>query len=710
MKKILFGKAAGAALSALILAFTGCQNPASDGDTYTSVRDTKSYTIGTPVLTVKSYQGVNRVSWLPVSDAKKYDLIRQDNSDGTVKILLAGVVNPASTSAKAPDTIFTYDDIVSVNNLLINGRRYTYKVIAYSGYSINDAAGTTGYTDLLNAGSSAAGEFVDPIPNTEASAAVTANIPDSRTFKVEPPKEADIQVSVRSAIDFAQEYLDVRFQANPVYGYKIFYRLGDITQIAPNGIVGGSTGYQAVYIPDVLTGANETVTGLVSFPLVAGKNTLQIEAFFLGADKDGVRYANTTGTTPAFVENIYYEKAPPVSKVVETSRTVYYPTIDPSFKVSGTYFTGNSPSTTGDPIVNNAVRLSWKNVPEAASYEVYKLATFGVNSPPAAGVVNNSLTVANGEWTSLDISGRKYSKIVTSYVYDSNGNIQTTSGEDLWTVVDTAVETGKTYHYIFVVKSDTGSSLPLLNSILVTGAELISSEKFSASVIWNESEGTYVRLDWTPILDAIYTLTRQEISFDPVFNSGILQTKAAGQGWFTVVGEPVPVSYNSSSAGIGLAMYARDVPDAFKSYRYELTAEKDGVKYKPVYNYINNEPFNNIVDATVAANRSGSTINVTVTVKLTDPNKSYTHLSNYIHVYRRALDSYGTPTGDYVDWKTIQAAQLEAASPKGVIEITDDSADLKAAYKYEYKILLMKNGVLMDNILLPADSSASLVF
>jgi hypothetical protein len=632
MRKFFLGSVVITALL-LVLIATGCPNPSSN-----HWYQTKGYSIGTPDVNGKAYPGVNRVTWLPVSDAKAYDLIRKDNSDGSVKILVRNKTGiPTSLTDK-----FYYDDVVADDNQLLNDHTYTYTVIAYSGLSFNGRSYTLG----TPAGGT------NPVPNTKASVDITANIPSpigENAYVITPPKAEKIVLTTTKSIDKPEEeFLDIRWPAIPTFGYRVKYTLGDAKALGTGNIGNITASLSQTYIPDLLTGEDANVFGHIRFPLIAGTNTVQIEAFFLTGDRSSI---------PA-IENDYYLKGAPVDVPAKFDRQVYVPTVNPGFDVAQ-YNDGTNPQ-------NGAV-LTWTNVPEATGYSVYKLGVLYALTAGGTLATNTAIVLNDGVWTALDIS-----KAVRD-------------GDD-WSLTDTAVEYGKKYTYLFVVNYGEKSSLPVLSDITTS---VIEGQTFEAPALASRFINTstvdanQVELYWEARPGETYLVTRQEISFDPEYNTYAELTDAVSDGEFTIVGSPKNFTASTEYHVAGLYVQLDDKPDYFKSYRYELRAQKGGLTSKPTTKFVYEGPYNKITNLTLTTATTSNTPAIDYTEKtigVTVASGAYAgHFgTNMVKLFRKATSTTGGDT-DYTAIKTFTAAELVDGSELYV----DKGLDRSKQYKYK---------------------------
>ena len=230
MKKLLLG------MTGLILSFTLVLVGCSDNTT-----DLNLGSIGGPrnLTVVTDVPGAVILTWERAKDAYGYRVVREDRE--TRETVDFGDIG---------DTTY-FADVVDPNNMLTHGRRYLYTV-----YSIPSQS-----KDVLEG--SDAREAVANVPDRDA--AVTtwpADVMVFRNFAAE-----------RRTIGNA-EVLVVRFDEVPgVFNYNIRYNYGTnnalIVQLPQTGEIPANNGQP------VVAGRRHRV---VYFPLVAGENTLNVEA------------------------------------------------------------------------------------------------------------------------------------------------------------------------------------------------------------------------------------------------------------------------------------------------------------------------------------------------------------------------------------------------------------------------------------------------
>ncbi|MDR1326646.1 MAG: fibronectin type III domain-containing protein [Treponema sp.] len=141
-KTLLMG---GAALLALALVFTGCDN-AYDVTTTSTI---PSLSGPGNLKVVNDHEGVITVTWDLVDDAAGYEVWRKTGDEPVLRL-----------NGNLSNNAQRYDDIVSATNPLQNGTEYTYTVVAVSSHS------TSRGVDVVQNGKSEAKVKAEKIPAT----------------------------------------------------------------------------------------------------------------------------------------------------------------------------------------------------------------------------------------------------------------------------------------------------------------------------------------------------------------------------------------------------------------------------------------------------------------------------------------------------------------------------------------------------------------
>ena len=245
MKKLLLG------MTGLILSFTLVLVGCSDDNT----TDLNLGSIGNPDrLEATVIPGAVILTWDPVKDATGYRVVRRDNQTNGANAYVLG-----TTTAQA--TFFA--DVRSFNNQLEDGIEYRYTV-----YSIPDTA-----KDVLEGQSSRNARAV--VPPRTAPASTWDNIAITN-FATERQ-----MINVGGTMS---ERLVVRFDEVPAFQYTIRYNYGTGT------IIQNLTSDQTTVSTIENTGRHR----VVHFPLIAGTNTITVEA----------RFGNSTTTAGTYYTEV----------------------------------------------------------------------------------------------------------------------------------------------------------------------------------------------------------------------------------------------------------------------------------------------------------------------------------------------------------------------------------------------------------------------
>ncbi|MDR1218796.1 MAG: hypothetical protein LBK73_04215 [Treponema sp.] len=242
MKKALYLSAATALLFAMIFAGCGVQEISQDYATISAPKNLKA----------TAQPGFNLITWEASKDAEGgYEVYRKDAVTGEVKKI-------------APTGTLYVADKAGLENELVGGRKYTYRVISKSGGDL-------------------------PLRNGEASVDVTATIPaqgDASVVAAAAPAATDIAFTPSS--DGTQ--LEVTWPGNENLSYSASYAYNDGTAgTAPFEFTGSVTG---------------TSLKRLSFPLVGGPTTVKITARW---DRDDYYKSAEASKTDTFVSSILPE-------------------------------------------------------------------------------------------------------------------------------------------------------------------------------------------------------------------------------------------------------------------------------------------------------------------------------------------------------------------------------------------------------------------
>jgi hypothetical protein len=195
-----------------------------------------------------------------------------------------------------------------------------------------------------------------------------------------------------------------------------------------------------------------------------------------------------------------------------------------------------------------------------------------------------------------------------------------------------------------------------------------------------------VELQWTARPGETYLITRQEIEFDPAFDTYAKLEDAVMDGEFAIAGDAV----NLTPTVAGLYVQLEDDPGYFKSYRYELRAQKDGLTSKPYAHFVFEGPYNKLTDLSVFVSRTDNSAAIDqseYTIGVTVSTGTYAgHLGAAgVQLFRREViynDGYYTPSyTDYLKIKDFTAAELLG----GEVHYLDKGLD--PAKTYQYKVI-----------------------
>ncbi|MDR2419206.1 MAG: hypothetical protein LBD79_09155 [Treponema sp.] len=300
-------------LAALVLAMTfiGCDNGLSNPDSITNIENAQALS-GPANLSAKAYRGVNLITWDVHKDAKSYTVYRKDTVTGITKLLKGDQDNPLDPEETR------YIDATTLSEPLVNGREYTYTVIANSGKS--PVTRSLDQNSIIHDGAS--------------SVKVKANIPEIGT-PVTMPAATDITIENKT-IDGADVFI-VKWTDKEEFFNN--YSVGYVYEATP-------TEFESLYDVDTaLADSGEVSQYLdrekyVFLPAIGGKLTFRVTGSFYNEDNDGFGYYTTAS----------------VEKAYDQGATTVLPEVD-DFQA---YRDGSN------------VKLEWSNVENATGYAIYK--------------------------------------------------------------------------------------------------------------------------------------------------------------------------------------------------------------------------------------------------------------------------------------------------------------------------------------------------
>jgi hypothetical protein len=341
--------ACAAAFLALAAILAGCDNPTENITTEVGVKALPS----PENVRATAYPGIIIVSWDPVKDAAAYDVYRRDDETGAVSIwqrdldipyLYGKFASPSGTVTPIPvGTATTVVDAVGFDNQLVDGRSYSYTVVAYSGQSTSGNNGRATYgtndTDLIWNG---AGAF-----------SVAADIPKRDDFatvlKPNYPTALNVSRSNNSSLGYGVDTLEVTWTAYPSLLYDVTYALGSSIKYTDKAI---STG--------VYGGVSESdeLLARAFIPLVGGPTTISVTGRFLTdyyRDLEPVPYESTLN-----LETLIAPEFTSVARDGDTTVVLKWNTLNTYENDTLTYtvyraaFTGS-----GAPPQQNVSNLKW---------------------------------------------------------------------------------------------------------------------------------------------------------------------------------------------------------------------------------------------------------------------------------------------------------------------------------------------------------------
>jgi hypothetical protein len=517
LRKSFFGKALGAVSLALLgmsLLLAGCENVASPDSAVTTGVSIPQLPAPGNVRAV-AYDGIVFVSWVVVKDATGYQVYRRDSVTGAVYVASTGwTINAAASTS--------FIDTVSFSTPLVNGRSYTYTVVAKSGQSTGTTSADSGMTPY-------GGNEQSLILNSVASASVNAKVPDRATYTI--PAPTALETSIVRDGSFGSDSLEkvlVVWKAELNAKYDVSYTFG-----------AGDVAY-TYYLEDkeddgtpIITGAG-TELGSVKFPLVGGKTTVTVGPYFIG-DRD------------------FYKTGAPITKELnENLSTLTAPTL------ADTDTDNDFPKRDGPNVV-----IKWNEVTGAASgaagYAVYKAEFERADSWNVASDDHSSSNIAiKSDWTTVTITGAVLSG--TTY-----------------TAVDYNVPLDKDYVYLIIAKHGDIKSAPR--------RFFIGKDTLAAAPDWEPipvDANTKVQVAFPVETGKTYALARATVTFTDAAiaaEDGVKEdTPPATIGEWTNVTATV-----SDNPAYKVFI---DTPAKRSSYQYRLNVTEGGVTksyYKNLY-------------------------------------------------------------------------------------------------------------------------------
>jgi hypothetical protein len=451
-----------------------------------------------------AYAGVTRITWGPAKNATAYDIYRQpvyesNAADAQAQNMKDYGLKLTRISVLAGDESgLLYDDIVSFDNILQNGRKYIYTVVS--------CAGGTGWK------------------NSSGRAAVKALIP-AEGDRLETPAN----VSVKQFVSLANaDYVQVTWDATPGRLYTVSYRYGTAEGFSAPG---------AALIHNLSPKGSK---GSIVYPLLAGNNSIQIQAALQGHN------------------NYYYAPGEPVKTPAAFLPQTFTWPADPGFsgvRVSDSLGGG----------ATDTVRLAWNCDTGVSGYEIYRA------------VIENGV-FSSADWSAVDISSK-------------------TVDGGKWTVYDSdGLKPERDYTYMIIGKNAAGmKTLPDTTRTAAVAAVPFAPPVLTAAAVNAGSASPSINLSWSPVAGISYTLRRAEITYAPDSGAPPNSSKILSIGEF---GEIASVPAGNISSGTQTVSDTTVTPR--HSYRYEVVARKDSLASTPGYCDTDFDPFNPFINISMA--------------------------------------------------------------------------------------------------------------
>jgi fibronectin type 3 domain-containing protein len=329
MKKRFFLGMAGIVL-AFLTVLSGCDNPTTD----IPAKELKPLTLSAPTeVRAIAYEGLNIITWKPVSNAYGYRVYRQDRSStkeslGVKPVELEAAGFGADSDLNTSLELY-YVDTVSFKNQLVNDHDYVYYVEAVSGISTTPGRAVGDWDpSQIQEGGSLADAFVNN-SDLAASNTIRAIVPERNgTYDWIAVENVKVEMAYTEP-----KSIVVTWDAKPNLNYAVTYTWG----------VGAEIGIDR----DSLADTDQTATteydyspfnnvGYTVLPAVGGTNSITVYAAFAGGDA-------------------YFNKVAGVSANAVYPEGLAAPT---DFKVSRA--------------ANSWGELEWKKVDDAEDYAVYR--------------------------------------------------------------------------------------------------------------------------------------------------------------------------------------------------------------------------------------------------------------------------------------------------------------------------------------------------
>ena len=494
-KKLLLGITGLALLFGFVLA--ACDTNLTGG---VNVKDDLNSIPGPALHEPIVADGLIVLSWNSVTNASGYRIVRKDLTTNETTVLTDKMVSSGGQS-------LSYADCVSWTNQLVDDRDYEYTVISLNESGINRAAGDT------------------VILSGESKKRVKAKVPASITV-------AAPVFQVRSYIDASgADKLLVTIDSKPNLSYRVAYAYGadqivqDLSILNTNATGGGLFGQKAK----------------AEFPLIGGKNTVTVQAGFVG----GADYYPATAKGSQAEEN-EFTSLPAVS----------------NFNVNRT---------------GEAVEFTWADIVGAdpASWAIYKVKTSALSSD----FTTQNVKVLS-DWTA-----------VATIAPPEKG----TSG---WTAYERAPALDGFYTYALIATIGTQKSRPATSALGGVGPYTPSQSVLAAAVT---SDGK-VQLTWQAALQgASYELSYAEVISATPGSSPSVSNYVPQEAFKAVIGTALAVPDTYYPQGRAVVLHE---PASAKSYAYKLVVTKGGVKSSESVQVVAQAPYTQFVSFSVANSSS----------------------------------------------------------------------------------------------------------
>jgi hypothetical protein len=363
------------------------------------------------------------------------------------------------------------------------------------------------------------------------------------TAKVDPigtQEPAPAGLAVKPFVASNTDYVLVTWDAVPGRAYTVNYNWGPNPETAPPGS------------PSAVTTITSPIgsKGSVVAPLFSGNNSITVSA-------------QLTGTN-----NYFY---------IPSEKALKAANFEPqTFAWPGSYTVNFSASRVVNTLTGtgNIVQLTWANNSNIAGFKVYRADW------------NGSTGTFTGDWEE-----------VTATQTLNPGSTQ-------WITFDNNASVDKDYAYILIGINAAGKQTPPTSTTYiatVNDVTLASPAGFSAAVVDGATASPKIDISWTPVAGVTYTLRRALVTYN--FSAGAPSPAVTNITSITYDAAPVTTVTATPAAIAAGTQRIRQEGAAIsvrQSYRYELVAEKAGLKSNPVYTDVNADPFNRLTNVSLS--------------------------------------------------------------------------------------------------------------